>query len=226
MSNYEISVRLFEAGDMQAAEAAFREFLQTEDQHAEAVHLHAISLYRLERFEESITGLDRLIAAHKGNADFLESRGVAYHRWGRNTEALADFDAALALEPDKGYRHACRAWIRDKMGDTAGSVVDYKRAVELDPGDDISQNNLELMEAKMGYQTKSKFLQRTAAHLSEEEIDAYREDFEKGRALSEEQSPSKRIGFSDYLREMWQTMATAKGRRGLMAFFRKGFRQP
>jgi tetratricopeptide (TPR) repeat protein len=225
MSNFNSAVRLFEAGELQEAEAAFREVLQAEGHHAEARHFHAICLYRLERFEESIAGLDMLVDAHEGNADFLESRGVAYHRWGRNGEALADFEAALALEPNKGYRYACRAWIRDKMGDVAGAVADYRKAIDLDPDDDISQNNLELMEAKLGHQTKSMFRHRTAAHLSEEEIGAYREDFERRHTDMEEPGPSARPGFSDYLREMWRAIATAKGRQGLMAFFRRGFRQ-
>lgn len=226
MSNYLTAVRLFEAGDLQAAEAAFRELLQADEQHAEARHLHAICLYRLERFEESIAGLDMLIAAHKGNADFLESRGVAYHRWGRNEEALADFEAALNLEPEKGYRYACRAWLRDKMGDVAGAVADYRKAIELDPDDDISQNNLELMEAKLGYQAKGMVRNRTSAHLSEAEIEAYREDYESRHVEPAPKVDAPRNRFNDYLREMWRAVATSQGRKAFLAFVGRGFRQP
>jgi tetratricopeptide (TPR) repeat protein len=66
-------------------------------------------------------------------ATLLLARGDRELQSNDGDEALADYDAVLALEPDfsEGYNHRARA--RDSQGDYAGAVRDIEEALKRDP---------------------------------------------------------------------------------------------
>jgi tetratricopeptide (TPR) repeat protein len=66
-------------------------------------------------------------------ADYFMSRGNAYSLKGDPTRAIADYDEALKLEPERAMAFNNRgvAW-RDK-GDKKKALADFKAAIALDP---------------------------------------------------------------------------------------------
>ena len=63
----------------------------------------------------------------------LVGRAEAHFALGRLDAALADYDRALALEPDRALVLAGRAIVRYESGRLAEAAADLDRAVELDP---------------------------------------------------------------------------------------------
>ena len=61
------------------------------------------------------------------------NRGHAYRRLGQDTRAIADYDAALELDPAHVGALLNRAVARDRLGDHQGAIADYNRALRLDP---------------------------------------------------------------------------------------------
>lgn len=90
------------------------------------------------------------------NADILNDRAVCLFHLNRKTEALSDLDQAVKLQPDYGYRYASRAYLRSSLKDLEGALADYQKAIELDPEDAISHNNMGLLEEQMGYVQSAK----------------------------------------------------------------------
>lgn len=112
--------------------------------------LKAEVLQKLKRYEDAMNLWNVAISNFGEKAEFYAERGVCkFHL--RFKSSMDDLNKAIELDPDNGYRYACRAYVRDKIGDTEGAIEDYTKANELDPGNDITLNNLGLAEEKLGH---------------------------------------------------------------------------
>jgi tetratricopeptide (TPR) repeat protein len=79
---------------------------------------------------------------------------------------MADLDRCVALEPNYSYRYSLRAFIRNGFGDVEGAIADYKKAIELDPSDPITINNLGMCEEQQGYKSSAQRRFEEADRLS------------------------------------------------------------
>jgi len=70
----------------------------------------------------------------------LSNRGLARHRQGDFKAALADFDAAIALDPGRPAPFNNRGNTRSSLGDLEGALADYDQAIALDAGYGNAQN--------------------------------------------------------------------------------------
>ena len=114
------------------------------------ISLKAEVLQKLKRYEDAMNVWNVAISNFGEKADFYADRGVCkFHL--RFKSSMDDLNKAIELDPDNGYRYACRAYVKDKIGDTEGAIEDYTKANELDPGNDITLNNLGLAEEKLGH---------------------------------------------------------------------------
>jgi len=118
------------------------------------------------RPSDALACLDRVLRADIHNAIAHSERGVALFHLGRKAEALLAMDAALELEPHNPYRYASRAFLRDATGDLPGAIADYQQALALDPDDAVAQNNLGLLEEKLGYRESAQRRFQTADELA------------------------------------------------------------
>ena len=87
-------------------------------------------LQKLKRYEDAMNVWNVAIANFGEQADFYAERGVCkFHL--RFKSSMEDLNKAIELDPDNGYRYACRAYVKDKIGDTEGAIADYTKANEL-----------------------------------------------------------------------------------------------
>ncbi len=119
-------------------------------QHPEALLYQTICLTRLQKPEEALACINRALELQPQEADFLSERGVVYLHMKKHALALLDFDAAVHLQPDRPYRYASRAFLKEAAGDLQGAVKDYEKALALDPEDAVVHNNLGLLLEKLG----------------------------------------------------------------------------
>ena len=56
--------------------------------------------------------------------------------------ALADYNRAIALKPNKATNYNLRGWTYFQIGDTAAAIRDYYKALEVDPKFSEASNNL------------------------------------------------------------------------------------
>ena len=100
-----------------------------------------LSLVEWEKFHETAS-------IEEKDPNSFHDMGICKFNCGRIKEAISDLDRAAELQPDYGYRFAARGWMKQSMGDTTGAIADYKKAIELDPSDIYTQNNLIILEDK------------------------------------------------------------------------------
>ena len=110
---------------------------------------------KTKQWEPAMEVWNALIQQYPERAIYYNERGVCKFNL-RFKHAIQDFDKAIELEPRNAYLYSCRAYIKDKTGDTEGSVNDYQKALDLDPEDAITLNNLGLAEQKLGHTAKAR----------------------------------------------------------------------
>ena len=108
-------------------------------------------LYKEGQWAQALIGFDQLLENGVSDGNLLHDRAVCIFQLGRQKEALRELDKAVDKEPNNPYRYASRAWMRSALKDVDGAISDYKKAIELDPEDAISLNNLGLLEEQYGH---------------------------------------------------------------------------
>jgi len=98
-----------------------------------------VEAFAEERYEEAAEMFSALLEGGglevPWRAAVLGRRGVTYGRMGRYEESLADFDRAIALDPDKAWYIASRGETYRQMGRNEEALADFDRAMGLDPDD-------------------------------------------------------------------------------------------
>jgi tetratricopeptide (TPR) repeat protein len=85
-------------------------------------------------FAEAAACFTTALALHgRPNADLLARRGGAYLNLTRYERAVADFDAALAVDPDAPHLLVNRGLARLRRAEWTEAVADFDRALELWP---------------------------------------------------------------------------------------------
>jgi tetratricopeptide (TPR) repeat protein len=79
----------------------------------------------------------------------------------------------LQMQPSYSFRYAARAYAKDFFGDTEGAIEDYEKALELDPDDAVSYNNIGLLQEKLGYKKQAQDNFERADQLSKQENHLY-----------------------------------------------------
>ncbi len=133
-------------------------------------------------------------------------------------KALDLLDRAVALQPDYGYRYASRAWMRAAAKQFDGARSDYQRAIELDPEDAVSQNNLGLLEEQAGYRKQAQERFRIADELQ----GIFQENgLEPERPQPAAREPETEKSYWQWVR--W-AVATSEGRAAFIQFIKNGLK--
>ncbi len=87
------------------------------------MNIHCWSLAMQNReLEKALSECDKAVALAPNNASVLDSRGLVYFRLARFDEAVKDFDAALAADPDMAPSLYVRGIIKRQRHDTSGDA--------------------------------------------------------------------------------------------------------
>ena len=124
---------LHQQGRLAEAERIYREVLQQQPNHFEALHLLGVIALQTRHPEPAVELIGKAIALNPEIAEAYFNRGLALQKLGRPEAALLSFDRAIALKPDfaKAYSNRGNA-LRDLQRYTA-ALASYDRAIALRP---------------------------------------------------------------------------------------------
>jgi len=80
----------------------------------------------IERFEEALVQNPEHVGAHLGKA-------IAFMQTGRDSLAMEWFSRTIALDPGLGAAYANRGILNDRLEKYDEALLDYRKALELDP---------------------------------------------------------------------------------------------
>src|SRR5262245_55635851 len=87
-----------QAGELQQAEQIYRQILQTDARHADALHLLGVLAYQCGRINEAIRAIGEAIALNPTCAAYHNNLGLAYRAAHRIGEARAAHEQALVVD--------------------------------------------------------------------------------------------------------------------------------
>src|SRR4030095_14975467 len=80
----------------------------------------------------NIASLTEVVQRNPNDAQAYNMRGSVLGRAGRNQEALADFDRAIALDANYAQAYANRGQVHRQMNRLEPALADYNKALSLD----------------------------------------------------------------------------------------------
>jgi tetratricopeptide (TPR) repeat protein len=95
--------------------------------------LGALTFAQASQWHDSTTLWNHTLRLHPQNWLAWNMRGLAREASGDLDGAIADFDAALAIDPAYGVAYVNRGRARVGKGDVRGAVQDWDRALALNP---------------------------------------------------------------------------------------------
>lgn len=118
-------------------------------------HKKAQLLMDEQKFEQALSAFNKALDLNPNNPDILSHRGVAFLHLNQKKKCFDDLELSLRLDKSYSYRYACLAYAKEYFGDLEMAIELYEKAVEVDPDDAISHNNLGLLREKQGYQKQA-----------------------------------------------------------------------
>jgi predicted O-linked N-acetylglucosamine transferase (SPINDLY family) len=90
-------------------------------------------LMALNRHQEALANLNKMIAAHPADVNALFNRGVALAAMGRGEEALASYDQALKIRPDMLNALYNRATVLASLERFSEALTSYETVLSIGP---------------------------------------------------------------------------------------------
>lgn len=149
MNGLEKGKALFEKEEYYDAIIELNDFLESNSNNADALYSRSICYRKTVDYDKSIADLSSILTRLPNEPTLLCERGISHFHNKDIEAAMKDMDKAVELDSTNPYRYSSRAYIRANI-DINGAMADYEKAIELDPKDEISLNNLGLLQENAG----------------------------------------------------------------------------
>jgi len=136
------AIQHHQAGRLQEAEALYRQILQAQPDHPDALNNLGLIAQQVGRYDAAVEYFSRAINAQPARADFHNNLGEVCRRWGKLDEALAGYQRALALSPGLLSAMTGIGGILKQQGRMDEAAAHYRRMLLLHPGSMELHNNL------------------------------------------------------------------------------------
>ncbi len=132
---FQMGLDRHKSGDLRSAASVYEEVLRRDPENAEALHLLGLVAYQAGQPGPAIDFISQAIAlrpdATAQTAPMYGNRGLALAAAGRHEAALADYDQAIALNPQLAEPHHNRGVALQALGRQQEAIASYDRALQL-----------------------------------------------------------------------------------------------
>ena len=148
------------AGELESAERSYREILEAEPEHPDALHLLGVIALQCERHEEAIGLLTQATQTKSGFTQALNNLGSALTAAGRQEEARAAYTQAIETDAGLADAHFNLGVSYQASKEYEKAVTAFEQALKIDP---------DLVDAEINLGIALKDLER-----GEEAVSAFR----------------------------------------------------
>jgi predicted O-linked N-acetylglucosamine transferase (SPINDLY family) len=135
------AIALHRAGDLERAEALYRDVLASRPDDFDALHLLGLALHQQGRDDAAVASISRALAVDARDPNAHANLGLALRNLGRHDEALASFDRALAIRPDHPATLNNRGNALRMQQRPEDALASYDRALSCQPDYAIALRN-------------------------------------------------------------------------------------
>ena len=127
------AVQHHQSGRLSEAERVYRQIVEIDPAHADALHLLGVLLCQRGLADDAVDYIQRAIAVNNSAAVFQFNLGVAYRALGQTDSAVECFERAVTLHPNAADAHHQLGAIFETRGETTRAVEAFRIAVECQP---------------------------------------------------------------------------------------------
>ncbi|HYV39603.1 MAG TPA: tetratricopeptide repeat protein [Gemmataceae bacterium] len=165
------AVRLHQAGELQRAEAIYRQILQADPAHADALHCLGVVAYQVGNLSSAIELMRQSVTLAPFNDGFHCNLGLAYQAAGRLDEAIASFQQSVHLRPESAQAHNNLGNALANQGKLEDAAACYLQSMRLQPEAADACNNLAVVRQKQGRLAEAVDLFWSALRLNPDSAD-------------------------------------------------------
>lgn len=129
---YNEGVRAMQAGDSDAAAAAWTRAVELDPGMTPALRNLVVFYEERDRLAEVVQAYDAILAFDPFDTEALIRQASAYRRTGNSSAAIANYEKAIAIYPYFRFWYAELATIYDQIGETDTGELWRERAMQLD----------------------------------------------------------------------------------------------
>lgn len=144
------ALRHHRAGRLQEAEVIYRQVLQSQPDHPDALHLLGLIAHHVGRHEAAVDLIGKAIAVNPAAPEYHNNIGEAYRAQGKRKEAMDCYRRALGLRPDYQDSHHNMGVVLQEQGDLQEAIACYQRVLSLNPSSAGAFNGLGVALAAQG----------------------------------------------------------------------------
>ncbi len=135
------AIACHQQGQLGPAEALYREILQTDPRHFDALNLLGVIAIQVGQAQQGIDLINQAIAINRHHADSHANLGNGLRALGRPEEALASYNKALRLKPGSAVVVNNIGAAMEDLGRMEEALAYYDRALRLQPDYAEALNN-------------------------------------------------------------------------------------
>lgn len=132
---FQTAYRFHRDGQFAQAESAYRQLIDQQPRHADALHLLGVLCHQTARHDEAANLIARAIAIDPQNADYLNNCGLALRAAGRPQDALSCYEEALRLAPKDASVQNNLGNVYQELGRFEEAAACYRRVLRNYPQD-------------------------------------------------------------------------------------------
>jgi protein O-GlcNAc transferase len=130
------------AGRMAEAEKLLRQVLQSNPDHADALHMMGVVALRFGRLDEAADLIGRALPSLQYLPEVHGNMGAVRHAQGRLDEAARHYRKALSIQPNFAHGYFRLGEVLQAAGQFDDSIAAYRKALQLRPDYAEAQSNL------------------------------------------------------------------------------------
>jgi tetratricopeptide (TPR) repeat protein len=146
----ELALTHHRAGELRQAEQLYREILQVDPRHVNALHLLGLVTHQVGRSDLAIDLISQAIGIKPDFAEAHNNLAIALKELGRLDQAVASYKRAVDLKPDYLEAHSNLAVALVERGRLEEALASAERALRLKPDFAEAHNNLGMVLRAQG----------------------------------------------------------------------------
>ncbi|MGD0884127.1 MAG: tetratricopeptide repeat protein [Thermodesulfovibrionales bacterium] len=129
----QLAIRFHQNGELQNAEAVYRQILQAEPNNADALHLLGLVAHQMGEGTAAVDLIEKAIRVKPTEPLFHNNLGIAYHALHNLKEAIACFQRVLSFKPDHYETLYYLATALKEQGKAEEAIACYQRILFFKP---------------------------------------------------------------------------------------------
>jgi len=167
------AIRLQLAGNLAHAETRYRQILQSDPQHADALHLLGVIAYQKGDYSRAVEYIEKAVTVNPSAHAYHNNLGNTFLNLNKTDDALGCFKEALHLKPDYVEPYNNMGNALRKQGRNEEAANQYRKAIDLNPEYVPAINNLASLLKEQGRLDEALVHYRKAVTLNPDLAEAY-----------------------------------------------------